>query len=51
VVGERESRELQRLRAIDQLLETGRAVQQAVLGVDVQMNEVRMFQGDFFQVA
>jgi hypothetical protein len=51
VVGERQGRELQRLGAIDQLLQTRRAVQQAVLGVDVQMNEVGVFQRDLFQLA
>jgi hypothetical protein len=51
VVGEGQGRELQRLGAIDQLLETGRAVQQAVLGVDVQMDEVGVFQGGLFQLA
>ena len=51
VIGEREGRELQRLGALDQLLEAGRAVQQAVLGVDVQMDEVGVFQGGLFQLA
>jgi len=51
VVGQGQGRELERLGAVDQLLETGRAVQQAVLGVDVQMDEVGVFQSDFFQVA
>jgi hypothetical protein len=51
VVGERQGRELQRLGALDQLLEPGRAVQQAVLGVDVQMDEVGVFQEDLFQLA
>jgi hypothetical protein len=51
VVGEGQGRELERLGAIDQLLETGGAVQQAVLRVNVQMDEVGVFQGDFFQVA
>jgi len=51
VVGEGEGRELQRLGAIDQLLEAGRPVQQAVLGVDVQMNEVGVFQDGLFQLA
>jgi len=50
VVGECQGRELQRLGALDQLLEPGRAVQQAVLGVDVQMDEVGVFQGEFFQL-
>jgi len=51
VVGERQSRELQRLGPIDQLLQTSRAVQQAVLGVDVQMDEVGVFQDGLFQLA
>jgi hypothetical protein len=51
VVGEGQGRELERLRTLDELLEAGRPVQQAVLGVDVQMNEVGVFQGDVFQVA
>ena len=51
MIGEREGRELQRLGALDQLLEAGRAVQQAVLGVDVQMDEVGVFQGGLFQLA
>jgi len=51
VVGERQGRELQRAGALDQLLETGRTVQQAVLGVDVQMDEVRVFQGGLSQLA
>jgi len=51
VVGEGEGRELERLGAVDQLLEAGRAVQQAVLGVDVQVDEVGVLQGDLFQLA
>jgi len=51
VVGQGQGRELERLGAVDQLLETGRAVQQAVLRVDVQMDEVGVFQGDLFQLA
>jgi len=51
VVGEGQGGELQRLGTLDQLLEAGRAVQQAVLGVDVEMDEVGVFQGGLFQLA
>ena len=51
MVGERQGGELQGLGAIDELLQTGRTVQQAVLGVDVQKDEVGVFQGGLFQVA
>ena len=51
MVGEGQGRELPRLGAIDQLLQTGRAVQQAVFGVDVQMDEVGVFQDGLFQLA
>jgi len=51
VVGEGQGRELQRLGALDQLLETGRAVEQAVFRMDVQMDEVDVFQSGLFQLA
>ncbi len=43
VVGEGQRRELERLGPIDQLLEAGRPVEQAVLRVHVQVHEVAMF--------
>jgi hypothetical protein len=51
VVGQRQGRKLERPGALDELLEAGRPVQQAVLGVDVQMNEVGVFQGALFYLA
>ena len=40
VVGERDGREPELLGLLDELLELGGAVEQAVLGVDVQMDEL-----------
>ena len=42
VVGQRDRREAQLLRLLDELLELGGAVEQAVLGVNVQVDEVAM---------
>ena len=42
MVGERDRREPELLRLRDELLELGRTVEQAVLGVDVQVDEVAM---------
>src|SRR3989441_12722618 len=40
VIGERQRRELELLRALDELLELRRAVEQAVLGMDGQVDEL-----------
>ena len=42
VVGERDRRKLELLRLRDELLELGGAIEQAVLGMDVQMDELAM---------
>src|SRR5882724_6044636 len=42
VVGQRDRREAQLLRLLDELFELGGAVEQTVLGVDVQVDEVAM---------
>ena len=47
MVGEGERGEAQLLRALDELLEARGAVEQAVLRVDVQVNEI----GGLFQVS